>query len=175
MLLWISAMVRSFNKLKTLCMIDNIFVFRLAKPMVFLFGVSYLFLGVAHASGNSYGSVVVDEITSIYDGDTFRASINSWPAIIGHRILVRVKGIDTPELRAKCQKEKELARKAKQHTVQMLRNAKRIELRNIDRGKYFRILADVSIDSRDLGESLVSDGLAIKYYGGAKIDWCLDE
>lgn len=128
--------------------------------------------GTIQASGMDYGAVVVDEVTSIYDGDTFRVNINNWPAIVGQRIPVRVKGIDTPELRAKCQKEKELARKAKQLTVQMLRNAKRIELQNIDRGKYFRILADVSIDSRDLGESLVKNGLAVRYDGGAKIDWC---
>jgi len=30
----------------------------------------------------NYGSIVVDEVTSIYDGDTFRVNINSWPAIV---------------------------------------------------------------------------------------------
>ena len=31
----------------------------------------------ANASDDSYGSVLVDEVTSIYDGDTFRVNINS--------------------------------------------------------------------------------------------------
>lgn len=128
--------------------------------------------GTIQASSMDYGSVVVDEVTSIYDGDTFRVNINAWSAIVGHRVPVRVKGIDTPELRGKCQYEKELARKAKQHTVQLLRDAKKIELQNINRGKYFRILADVSIDGQDLGESLIENRLAVRYYGNSKVSWC---
>lgn len=124
------------------------------------------------ASDNNYGDVFVSEVTSIYDGDTFRVNINSWPSIIGERIAIRVKGVDTPELRGKCQYEKELARKAKQHTVYLLRRANRIELQNIERGKYFRILADVVLDGNDLGESLIRNGLAVKYDGGAKVEWC---
>lgn len=123
------------------------------------------------ASKQSYGSVVIDEVTSIYDGDTFRVNINSWPGIIGHRIPVRIKDIDTPELRGKCQAEKNLARKAKQHTVRLIRNAKRIELYNIERGKYFRVIADVSVDGQDLGESLIRNKLAVKYEGDTKFDW----
>lgn len=140
-----------------------------------LIGLVFFPSSFCYADNKSYGSVVADEVTSIYDGDTFRVNINDWPAIVGQRVPIRVKGIDTPELRGKCQTEKELARKAKQHTVQLLRGAKIIELQNIGRGKYFRILADVSVDGRDLGESLVKNGLAVKYYGVAKIDWCLDE
>lgn len=46
-------------------------------------------------------------------------------------------------MKGKCQKEKDLARLAKQFTVFKLRGAKVIELRNMQRGKYFRIVADV--------------------------------
>lgn len=84
-----------------------------------------------------YGSILVDEITSIYDGDTFRVKIDSWPEIAGERVPVRILGIDTPELRTKCESEKALARKAKQFTVAKLRGAKSIELRDMRRGKYF--------------------------------------
>ena len=45
-----------------------------------------------------FGSVRVDEITSIYDADTFRANIRGWPPIIDRRIPIRVAGVDTPEL-----------------------------------------------------------------------------
>lgn len=141
------------------------------QKVLFLFYILF-FSGLVQASGTGYGSVVIDEVTSIYDGDTFRVNISDWPKIVGHRVPIRVKSIDTPELRAKCKSEKDLARKAKQHTVHMLRNAKQIELQNIDRGKYFRILADVLVDGRDLGESLVRNGLAVRYDGGTKVDWC---
>lgn len=144
----------------------------MAYQKVFAFFCLLVLSGLVQASGKCYGSVVVDEVTSIYDGDTFRVNISDWPAIAGQRVPVRVKGIDTPELRGKCQREKELARKAKQHTVQLLRGAKRIELQNIDRGKYFRVLADVSIDGQDLGESLVINGLAVRYDGRTKMEWC---
>lgn len=120
----------------------------------------------------NYGSVVVDEVISIYDGDTFRANIKNWPAVVGERVPVRISGIDTPELKARCDREKTLARKAKQHTVAMLRAGKRIEIRSIKRDKYFRLLGDVYVDDKNLGASLVKAGLAVPYEGGTKKNWC---
>ena len=124
-------------------------------------------------SNKNYGSVVVSEVTSIYDGDTFRANIQEYPEIIGYRIGIRVNGIDTPEMRGKCQKEKMLAKKAKQFSVEKLRGAKTIELRNMKRGKYFRIVADVYVDGKSLGGMLIDQELAVVYDGGHKAkDWC---
>jgi len=120
-----------------------------------------------------FKNVTVDKITSIYDGDTFRVNINSYPPIIGHRMAIRVNGIDAPELRTKCSKEKNLAIKAKQLTVSILRGAKVIELKNIKRGKYFRIIADVYADGKSVGNALLKRGLAVSYDGGTKTkDWC---
>ena len=79
-------------------------------------------------------------------------------------------GVDAPELRGKCKSEKVAARKAKQHTVELLRSGKVIELRNMRRGKYFRILANVFIDDNSLADSLISKGLARPYAGGARLD-----
>ena len=76
----------------------------------------------------------------------FYVNLKGYLTIIGEHIPVRVLGIDAPEIRGKCQLEKVKARKAKQYTVQALRTAKTIELRSIQRGKYFRILADVYVD-----------------------------
>jgi len=124
-------------------------------------------------SNKNYGNTLVSEVTSIYDGDTFRANLAGYPEIIGYRIGIRVNGIDTPEMRGKCQKEKDLARKAKQFAVTKLRSAKKIELRNMKRGKYFRIVADVYVDNRNLGTLLIENHLAVPYDGGHKAkDWC---
>ena len=121
----------------------------------------------------TYGSVTIAEVTSIYDGDTFRANIPDYPPIIGQNVGIRINGVDTPEMRGKCEQEKVLARKAKQYTVTKLRNAKTIELRNMQRGKYFRIVSDVYADGQSLGEDLVREGLAVVYDGGKKVkDWC---
>ena len=141
--------------------------------LVLLLGLSTVTLHAEALSKKNYGDVVVTEVTSIYDGDTFRANIDSYPELLGYRIGIRVNGIDTPEMRGKCEKEKLLARKAKQFAVSALRSAKKVELRNMKRGKYFRIVADVYVDGKNLGDALISHKLAVPYDGGHKAkDWC---
>lgn len=119
-----------------------------------------------------FGNAIVKEVTSIYDGDTFRADIKDYPDIVGLKMPIRINGIDTPELKAKCNQEKELALKAKQMTVSMLRSAKVIELKNMKREKYFRILADVYADGVSIGDELLKAHLAVEYDGGTKTEWC---
>ena len=134
--------------------------------------ITLLASGQAIAADRQYGTVVVDEVTSIYDADTFRVNIKHWPAIIGERISVRVQGVDAPEIRGKCESEKTAARAAKQFTVEKLRSAKKIELRNIQRGKYFRILADVYVDGENLTSALINAKHARAYDGGRREGWC---
>ena len=136
--------------------------------------LAFLFLN-SHAQSLKdikFDDMSVEKVTSIYDGDTFRANIKGYPKIIGYRVPIRVNGIDTPELRAKCVKEKQLARAAKQITVKLLRSANTIVLKNVKRGKYFRIIADVYVDGKLLSDELLEKGVAVKYSGGTKIDWC---
>lgn len=117
--------------------------------------------------------MIIEKITSIYNGDTFRANIAGLHSLIGERISIRVAGVDTSEMRGKCKQEKDLARQAKQVTVEALRSAKVIELRNTKRGKYFRIVADVYVDDKNLTDILISSGLGVAYDGGTKAkDWC---
>jgi len=123
-------------------------------------------------SEKHYGHVTVSEITSIYDADTFRVNIKDYPPIVGERVSIRVNGVDAPEIRGKCEYEKMAAREAKQFTVKALRSAKTVELRNIRRGKYFRILADVYTDGKNLAEGLIESGHARVYDGGKRLDWC---
>ena len=121
-------------------------------------------------TAKDYGNATVSEVTSIYDADTFRVNLSGYRPIIGER--VRVLGVDAPEIRGKCQSEKIKAREAKQYTVQALRSAKAIELRNIQRGKYFRILADVYVDGKNLADGLIKAGHARSYDGGKRLGWC---
>lgn len=135
--------------------------------------IACIALDAASISNKNFGSVRVDEVTSVYDGDTFRATVRAWPEMIGERIGIRISGIDTPEMRGKCAAEKAMAREAKQHTVALLRRAKTVELRNMKRGKYFRIVADVYADGVSVAHSLIGSGLAVPYDGGKKLkDWC---
>jgi endonuclease YncB( thermonuclease family) len=136
---------------------------------LFLLGTSF-----AGVDDENFGSLKVKEVTSIYDGDTFRANIEGVHPLMGKRIGIRVSNVDTPEIRGKCPKEKVLAKKAKQITVAVLREAKTIELRNVTRGKYFRIVADVYADGQNLTKILINSGYAVPYDGGKKSkDWCI--
>ena len=124
------------------------------------------------AAEKQFGNVIVSEVTSIYDADTFNVNIQGWPAIIGERISVRLLGVDAPEIRGKCESEKQAARRAKEFTVAALRSAKSIELKNIQRGKYFRILADVYVDGVNLSDALIRQKHARPYDGGKRSGWC---
>ena len=117
----------------------------------------------------SYGNVTVNKIIHVYDGDTFRCDINGYNAILGKNIGIRISGVDTPEMRDK--NNRYLANKAKNFTRKKLMSAKIIELRNMRRGKYFRIVADVYVDDKNLGDLLIENHLANPYDGGTKAKW----
>lgn len=80
--------------------------------------------------------------------------------------------MDAPELRGKCESEKVQARRAKQFAVAKLRGAKTIRLDELERGKYFRILAVVYVDGENLGEALIAAGMARPCQGGSRQGWC---
>ena len=131
------------------------------------------FLGVFTAqAAPEYGTVIVSKVISVYDGDTFRVDINSLPPIVGKNIAIRLNGVDTPEIRGKCQYEKDLALKARDFVRNKLANAKEIKLTKLQRGKYFRVVADVYIDGVSLEKELLENQLAYKYSGGKKSSWC---
>ena len=119
-----------------------------------------------------YGTVTVSKVNSVYDGDTFRVDINSLPPIVGKNIPIRVNGVDTPEIRGKCQYEKNLALEARDFVRDKLSNAKEIKLTNLQRGKYFRVVANVLVDGVSLEQELLDNKLAYRYGGGKKLSWC---
>ena len=119
-----------------------------------------------------YGTATVSKVISVYDGDTFRVNIDSLPPIVGKNIAIRVNGVDTPEIRGKCQYEKNLALEARDFVRGKLANAKEIKLTNLQRGKYFRVVANVLVDGVSLEQELLDNELAYEYSGGKKLSWC---
>jgi|GEM_PF-638515 len=130
---------------------------------------------LAFAVERDYGSVVVEEIASVYDGDTFKINIAEWPDIVGEEIGIRVSGIDTPERVGTSDDIKILAEAARFATSTLLNNAEVVELRNIQRGKYFRIIADVYVDGELLADALMELGLAKPYDGGIRPQWTQED
>lgn len=118
-----------------------------------------------------YGEVEVTKIVRIHDGDTFSISVEDWPPIIGDNILIRVKGIDAPEISSKVSKVKKLAQIAKNRLSTYINNGNKVYLKNMARDKYFRINADLIVDDINIGDQLVAEGLAKTYDGGKKARW----
>ena len=120
----------------------------------------------------NYGSVVPSRVVSVYDGDTFFIDVDRWPGVIGQRIGVRLRGIDTPELRGACETEKRQARAAQRMTEARLRHADSVVLTALERGKYFRLIANVWVDGESLAQTLIDNGLARIYDGTRRRPWC---
>ena len=136
-----------------------------------LFFICFLGLFSVQAAPE-YGTAIVSKVISVYDGDTFRVDIDSLPPIVGKNIPIRLNGVDTPEIRGKCKYEKDLALKARDFVRNKLANAKEIKLNNLQRGKYFRVVANVMVDGVSLEQELLDNELAYKYTGGKKSSWC---
>ena len=114
----------------------------------------------------------VTRLISVYDGDTIRVDINGCHKLLCKNIAIRIRGIDTPEIKGKCSSEKSKAIKARDTLRKLLYKSEQIQLKNMSRGKYFRIVADVYADGLDVGQELLSQNLARKYHGKRKKSWC---
>lgn len=96
-----------------------------------------------------YGDVVVSRVVSVYDGDTFRVDIDDWPRLVGENISVRIADIDCPEMKG-AGEDHAAAIEARDILRNLLTNAKTVVLRNLRRGDFFRIVADVYVDGVDV-------------------------
>lgn len=131
------------------------------------------FLGL-YAFQPSANSTRDDKITAI-DGDTvFVPSQVIAPRLTSLEWHIRLKGVDTPELNGKCDKEKLLAREAKAYLDARLKNAYEITIsRLVSHDKWGgRIVANLYVDGKDLSQELIDKGYAVPYNGGTKQSWC---
>lgn len=108
-----------------------------------------------------------------YDGDTITVNLNCDIPLFCKKMSIRVNGIDTPEIKGNCDKEKILGKEAKHFVYLQLKSHKFIDLRNCKKGKYFRLVCDVYYNDILLSQKLLNQNLAVKYYGGKKNkNWC---
>ena len=108
----------------------------------------------------------------VIDGDTVEMRVSIW---LGQDVTtrVRMRGIDAPELRARCEDELLKAEAAKQMLTELLGRGE-VFLSEVGYDKYgTRVLARiVDASGADLGASLVERGLARPYQGGKRQSWC---
>lgn len=134
-----------------------------------ILGMSFIILGMSH-SYNFYNVKYIEN----YDGDTLKVSLPGVHPVFGERLPIRIRGVDTAEIRTSDSCEKVSALQAKKFVEKTLEGSKQIDLRNCGRGKYFRLVCDVYADRVSLSEKLLEQHLAVIYDGGTKdpYNWC---
>jgi endonuclease YncB( thermonuclease family) len=91
----------------------------------------------------------------VWDGDSIRLGA-------GHQSeAVRIFNIDAPEIEGRCTYESDLARQAKIRLAEILQGTDR----------YGRTLAAIRVEGHDIGDILVSEGLA-RTWAGRREPWC---
>jgi endonuclease YncB( thermonuclease family) len=109
----------------------------------------------------------------VIDGDTLRVKARVW---LGQEVdtLVRLHGVDAPELDGRCADERRRAEDARAF-VRRRTQDRPVTLVDVRTDKYGgRVLARVmAADGTDLGAALVAAGLAKAYRGGRRVPWCL--
>ena len=114
-------------------------------------------------------------VTGAYDGDTLYVEADVWPNLTWTG-SVRVVGVDTPEIRGKCELEKAMAVLARDF-VRTLLVDKFVRLMEVANDKYGgRVLARVYFLENetwiDLADRLIQNNLGRAYDGGTRLGWC---
>ncbi len=142
------------------------------KTRLILCGIITLALALA-ANAAAFDQRIPARVTRVIDGDTFKVEARPWPGIVA-QASVRVRGVDTPEIRrAKCgEYERRRGRAARDFVRSVIGTD--VWLINVSYGKYARrVIAGVWLaDGRDLATLLLATGHALPYRGGRRPRWC---
>ncbi len=125
---------------------------------------------VAAAAAEIIPGPINARVVSVYDGDTMTVDAEPWPGLTA-RTSVRLAGVDTPEIRGKCQREKDLAVRARDFVRATV--GAMVRLTDVRPGKYAgRVIADVWINEQKLSDLLIAENLGRPYDGGRREGWC---
>jgi endonuclease YncB( thermonuclease family) len=112
------------------------------------------------------------EVLRVIDGDTFEARVRLWPGL-DVTTRVRLRGIDAPELKARCDDERAHAEAARE-ALRTILDQGEVRIAQVMPDKYGgRVLADAFTRSTpDVSAALLQSGVARRYDGGRRNDWC---
>nr|CAD6601637.1 nuclease [Rhizobium sp. TCK] len=110
--------------------------------------VLILFASSADAAGSEIAGPVEAEVLRVIDGDTLLVEARPWPQQ-KVEVYVRIRGIDTPELRSSCPSERQAGEAARRALESLTEHAALLQLSRISGDKYFgRVVADVTARRR---------------------------
>ena len=130
-----------------------------------------LLAGPALAAEHLAGPVPAT-VLRVVDGDTVEVAARVWLGQSVHT-LVRLDGIDTPELHGPCAAERRLAEQARDW-LRAAVDGRPVQLTDLRHDKYGgRVRAHLrTAAGGDIGAALVAAGLARPYAGGRRLPWC---
>jgi endonuclease YncB( thermonuclease family) len=111
-------------------------------------------------------------VLRVFDGDTFEARVHPWPGL-AVTTRVRLRGIDAPEFKGRCDEERAGAEAAREVLRRLLAQGD-VGIARVTLDKYGgRVVADVSTrETPDVAAALVDTGSARRYSGGRRDGWC---
>jgi endonuclease YncB( thermonuclease family) len=112
------------------------------------------------------------DVLRVIDGDTFEARVHVWPGL-DITTKIRLRGIDAPELKARCPAERTMAEAARDALADMLAEGP-VGISAVTPDKYGgRVVADAATRSvANVSAELQAKGLARGYRGGRRLGWC---
>ncbi len=144
------------------------------KVWLFLFAILVVLPLNAEAKETLAGPIPA-KVLRVVDGDTIVVRAHIW---LGQTIesMVRIRGIDTPEIKGKCEFERQKADEAKIFVEKMV-DGKDIFLEQISYDKYGgRVVAIIKTKGhKSLAEEMINKGLAREYQGKTKQGWCKNQ
>ena len=110
----------------------------------------------------------------VYDGDTIHAVFKLPNSNECHKWVIRLMGIDTPEMKSKNAAEKAKATETRDYLKKMILD-KIIVLDCLEFDKYGRLLANIYLEGtpgeKSMNQTLIDNGYAKAYDGGTKEGW----
>ena len=113
------------------------------------------------------------KVVKVYDGDTITVASNLISKEPVYRFSVRLRGIDSPEIKTKNEQEKIAAIESRDKLHELI-YGKIVLLTNVSTEKYGRVLANVHYGSTNVNDWMLRHNLAVPYDGGTKknfTDW----
>ena len=108
-------------------------------------------------------------VIKVYDGDTITIAAKlPFAESPMYRWSVRLLGIDTPEMKSKDERLKQIAIKARDTLSEKIMG-KMIHLENVGTEKFGRVLANVIFEGKNLNNWLLEEKLAYEYKGATKL------
>ena len=112
-------------------------------------------------------------VIHVVDGDTIRVRARIW---LGQEVEtnVRLAGVDTAEVHAHCDYERQMASRATDFVTRILGDGEGVTLMDVTYDKYGRrvVARLLTPTGQDISTLLLKTGLAHPYDGGHKQSWC---